>query len=77
MSRQWGTAMSLLEAPYLIEAPPNGSAIVAPYKIEAPGTSNTHFNESIHKYMVQTQHVFLKITIAAKTTCFTFVGLLK
>ena len=45
--------MSLLEAPYLIEAPPQVSAhcygIIAPHKIEAPGASNTKFTESIHK----------------------------
>ena len=41
------TVMSLLEVPYLIEAPPNGFAschkIVAPHKIEAPGDSNKKF----------------------------------
>ena len=71
--------MSLLEAPYLIKAPPNGSAyyhkIVAPLQIEAPVASNTNFNESIHKYMVQARHALFKVTMAAMTTCFTFVGL--
>ena len=44
--------MSLLEAPYLIEAPPNGSAschkTVPPHKIEAPGASNKDWTEPLH-----------------------------
>ena len=73
--------MSLLEAPYQIEAPPKWSAschkIVAPRTIEAPGASNTNFKESIYKYIVQTRHLWLKITMAAITTCFTGFGLFK
>ena len=44
--------MSPIEVPYLIEAPPDGSAnsykIVGPHKIEAPGASNKNLTESIH-----------------------------
>ena len=50
------TVMSILEAPYLIEAHPNGSADYD--KIEAPIQNKTQ------KY-VQAQHAVLKITIAA------------
>ena len=63
--------MSLLEAPYQIEAPP------PPPPIEAQGGSNTNFTESIHKYFVQTRHLLLKITMAATATCFTGLGLFK
>ena len=67
-----------LEVPYLIEAPPKWSAschkIVVPPHIEAPGASNT---KSIHKYIVQTGHLLLKITMAATTTCFAGLGLFK
>ena len=73
--------MSLLEAPYLIEAPTNGYASfhkrVAPHKIEAPSTSNKNLMESMHKYIIQAWHMLLKITMAATTTYFTGVGLHK
>ena len=67
------TVMSLLEAPYLIEAPPEGPAnchkIVAhpqnrsaPVNVLAWGASNINFTESLHKYIVQTRYVLLEIT---------------
>ena len=74
--------MSLLEAPSLIEAPPNGSAnchkIVAPpkkkrkkkkKKEEAPGASYKNLMESMNKYIVQALHMLLKIVMAATTAC--------
>ena len=76
------TVMSLLEVPYLIEAPLNGPAschkIVAPtQKNRTPRASNKNLREPKHKYIVQARHMLLKITMAARTTCFTGVGLHK
>ena len=75
------TLMSLLEAPSLIEAPPNGSASChikwRPHKIEAPGASNKNLVESINKCIVQARHMLLKTAMAATTTCLTGVGLHK
>ena len=67
------TVIPLIEAPYLIEATPKWPAschkIVAPHTIEAPVASNATFKKSIHKYIVHTQHLLLKIIMAATTTC--------
>ena len=72
------TVMSLLEASYLIEAPPiSCHKIVAPHKIEAPGASNKKLTESIHKYIAEARHMLLKIILAATTTWFAGVGLQK
>ena len=40
-----------------------------------PGASDTNFTESSHKYIVQTQHALLEITMTATTTWFTSDGL--
>ena len=46
--------------------------VAPPHKIEAPDASNKNLTKSIHKYIIQARPVLLK---AAKTTCFTGVGL--
>ena len=72
---QINTVMSLLEVPYLIEAPPIGSARW--YRIVALGAYNNNWIKSIHKYIVQARHMLLKITMADTTTCFNGLGLHK
>ena len=65
--------------PYLIEVPPKWSGSC--HKIVVPphnrSTSNMNFMESSHKYIVQTAHLLLKITMAAMTACFIGLGLFK
>ena len=66
--------MSILEAPCLIEAAPNGFSschkIVQPPQNRCAGASNKKLTESIHKYIVQVRHMLRKITMAATTSCF-------
>ena len=72
---QINTILSLLEVPYLIDAPPIVPASC--YKIEAPGAFNNNWTKSIPKYLVQARHMLLKITMTDTPTCFTGVGLHK
>ena len=52
----------------IVAPPQNRSTLIS---VLAPGTFNATFTESLHKYIVQTRHALLEITMASTTTWFT------